>query len=155
MRVTLTAIYLAATAASLLAAVVTERRRRSPAAKWLVLLILAAGAWALFDALELQLSTPDGKRFVSQLQYLAIVSVAPLFFHTAFVLSRLEERITRWVLAAVWSIPLVTLGFAWTSAWHSALWTGVTIPDPRTNLGVYEYGWWFWVFALHSYVLLL
>jgi PAS domain-containing protein len=44
---------------------------------------------------------------------------------------------------------------AWTSPWHDWLWTSIEIPDPSTNIGVYRYGWWFWVFAAHSYTVLV
>lgn len=148
----LSVVYLGAALVSATAAVLVWRRRAAPTGRPLMLMLLAAAFWALLDALELRATTIEGKRFVSQIQYLAITSVAPLYFHVAFSLARRTVALTRPVLLAVWGIPAITLSIAWTSHWHGLLWTGITIPDPSTNLGVYHYGPWFWVLVAHNYV---
>lgn len=151
----LTLVYLVSAGVAGTAALLTWRRRDAPGALPLALMILAAALWASLDAVELQAATVSAKRLVSQVQYLAVVTTAPLFLHAAASLSHrdrlLEARPVRW---AVWAIPALTLVVAWTSAWHSWLWTEISIPDPATNLGVYSYGWWFWVFTAHAYLLL-
>jgi PAS domain-containing protein len=154
MRNAIELLYLCAATASVLTAMVLRRRRHTSEGGWLTLLVLAAGLWALADAIELQASTVELKRLASQFQYFAVVSVAPLFLHSALVLARIRRPLTRPVLLAVWGIPALTLIVAWTSRWHDWLWTAIEIPNPATNIGVYHYGWWFWIFALHSYVLL-
>ena len=117
-------------------------------------MVLSAAFWAFGDALELSVTGPDAKRLMSQIQYLGVVSVAPFFLHAVLALSRMEKRLSRAVLLAVWGVPLITLGVAWTSQWHHWLWKSITVPDPVSNAGVYQYGWWFWIFAAQSYVLL-
>jgi PAS domain-containing protein len=154
LRLALALVYLLAATASVVAAVVLVRRRAGSAGLWLALVILASGFWAALDALDLQLATVAAKRLLSQIQYPAIVSVAPCFFHAAAALARAEARIHRGIRLAVWLIPVLTVAVAWTSHWHVWLWREITIPNPSTNLGVYEYGWWFWVFAFHAYILL-
>jgi PAS domain-containing protein len=154
MRIALTLTYLAAVLASVLAAAALLGRRNVRAGIWLALLILAAGFAAAGDAVELQAFTVAGKRLISQIQYIGIVCMPPFYFHAAAALSRLEARLTRPVLVAVWLVPALTLVVAATSQWHGWLWLDITIPDAATNLGVYEYGWWFWVFVAHSYLLL-
>jgi PAS domain S-box-containing protein len=154
MRLTLTIVYLAAAATSVAAALVLLRRRQMSAGVWLALTILAAGFWALCDAFELQAVTASGKRLISQAQYLGVVTAAPFYFHAATALARLESGAPRLRLAAVWLVPALTLVAAWTSRWHDWLWRDVSIPDPATNLGVYEYGSWFWLFTAHAYLLL-
>jgi hypothetical protein len=155
MKNAITLFYISAAVASILTAMILRRRRHAPEERWLTLMVLLSGMWALGDAIELQASTPDAKRLASQVQYLATVSVAPVFLYAALALSHLKRRIVGWMLPAVWGIPLLTLLVAWTSAWHSWLWTSIEIPDPSTGIGVYRYGWWFWIFAMHSYALLL
>ena len=148
----LSVIYIGAAFVSAAAAVLVWRRRALPTGRPLMLLLLAAAFWALLDALELRATTIEGKRFVSQLQYLSITTVAPLYFHVAFSLARRTASLTRPVLLAVWGIPVLTLLIAWTSHWHGLLWRDITIPDLSTNLGVYHYGPWFWVLVAHNYV---
>jgi PAS domain-containing protein len=154
MKNALELFYLCAAVASVLTAAIIRRRRAAPEAAVLTMLVLAAGAWAFGDAIELLANTVTLKRVVAQFQYFAIVAVAPLFLHTSLVLADVRRSLDRRVLLAVWLIPALTVLVAWTSMWHTWLWTSIEIPDPTTNLGVYHYGWWFWVFALHSYALL-
>jgi PAS domain-containing protein len=129
-------------------------RRHSTASRPLALLLLSAAFWALCDAIEISVTGVNSKRLVSQVQYLSVVSVAPLFLHSALALSRLEKHLTRPVLWVVWGIPIASLAVAWTSQWHHWLWKEILIPDPVSNAGVYVYGWWFWVLAAQSYILL-
>jgi PAS domain-containing protein len=155
MKNAITLFYISAAVASVLTAMILRRRRHAPEERWLTLMVLLSGLWALGDAIELQASTPDAKRFASQIQYLATVSVAPVFLYAALALSHIKKRIRGWMIPAVWGVPILTLLIAWTSAWHDLLWTSIEIPDPGTGIGLYHYGWWFWVFALHSYALLV
>jgi hypothetical protein len=155
MKNAITLFYISAAVASVLTAMILRRRRNAPEERWLTLMVLLSGLWALGDAIELQASTPDTKRLASQLQYFASVSVAPIFLYAALALSHIKREITGWTRAAVWGIPVLTLLVAWTSRWHSWLWTSIEIPDPSTGIGLYSYGWWFWVFAAHSYALLV
>ncbi len=117
-------------------------------------MLLGAAFWALCDAIEVSVTGIPAKRLVSQVQYLSVATVAPLFLHSALSLSRSEKHLTRVLLWAVWGIPAITLVVAGTSQWHHWLWKEILIPDPVSNVGVYVYGWWFWVLAVHSYVLL-
>lgn len=129
-------------------------RRRATASRPLALMLLSAAFWALCDAIELSVTGVDAKRLVSQVQYLSATSTAPLFLHSALALSRLEKYLSRKVLWAVWGIPVASLGIAWTSQWHHWLWKEILVPDPNLNVGVYVYGWWFWILAAQSYILL-
>lgn len=129
-------------------------RRQATASRPLALMLLSAAFWALCDAVEISVTGVNAKRLVSQVQYLSVASVAPLFFHSALALSRLEKHLSRTVLWAVWAIPVASLGIAWTSQWHRWLWKEIVVPDPVSNVGVYVYGWWFWVLAVQSYILL-
>ena len=117
-------------------------------------MLLSAAFWAFCDAIEVSVTGVNSKRLVSQVQYLSVASVAPLFFHSALALSRLQKHLNRLALWAIWGIPVATLAVAWTSQWHHWLWKEILVPDPVTNAGVYVYGWWFWILAAQSYILL-
>ncbi|MBX3278727.1 MAG: hypothetical protein KF868_12055 [Acidobacteria bacterium] len=152
----LTAIYLTAALIGATAAVIVWLRRAAAAAALPLAGMLAAAAfWAFCDAIEAQLTTVDGKQLISQFQYFGVVSAGPFFFHAAMVLARLERNLSRAVKLAVWGVPVVSLILAWTSDWHRWLWQTITIPDTETNVAFYHYGWWFWIFTAHYYLVIL
>lgn len=153
-RATLTLLYaLAAVLAGIAGWLVW--RRGVAASRPLALMIFSSAFWSFCDILELNATQVATKRMVSQVQYLSGTCVAPLFLLTALALSHKQKYLNRAVQWAIWTIPAATLAFAWTSQWHSWLWTSVTIPNPVTRIAVYRYGWWFWVFVAHSWVLFL
>jgi signal transduction histidine kinase/CheY-like chemotaxis protein len=150
----LTSIYVGATLVGGVGASIVWRRRQVEGGRPLALMLLAAAFWAFCDALELQATSVDAKRTISQVQYLGVVLAAPFFFHAAFALSRRESRLTTPILWAIWTVPLCTLAVAWTSKWHMWLWRAITIVGDGSNRGIYHYGWWFWILTTHHYVLL-
>ncbi|PYV90229.1 MAG: hypothetical protein DMG05_11105 [Acidobacteria bacterium] len=150
----LTSIYVGATLVGGVGASIVWRRRQVEGGRPLALMLLAAAFWAFCDALELQATSVEAKRTISQVQYLGVVLAAPFFFHAAFALSRRESRLTTPILWAIWTIPLCTLAVAWTSKWHMWLWRAITIAGDGSNRGVYHYGWWFWILTAQHYVLL-
>lgn len=146
-------LYVMAAVTGFVAAAILWRHRGRPGARPLAVMLAATGLWAACDAIELTLATVEGRRLISQVQYLGVVSAAPLFLHAAFALAgRTTPLPARWVLA-IWSIPVTTLAVAWTSAWHTWLWTAIRVPPTGIGPGVYEYGAWFWVLALDHYIL--
>lgn len=146
-------LYAIAAVTGFVAAAVVWSHRARPGARPLALMLAATGVWAGCDTVELTLATVEGRRLISQVQYFGVVSAAPLFLHAAFGLAgRTTPLPARWVIA-IWSIPVATLAVAWTSAWHSWLWTAIRVPSAGIGPGVYEYGTWFWVLALDHYIL--
>jgi PAS domain-containing protein len=116
----------------------------------------AAAVWAACDAVEVHLGTVDAHRFISQIQYFGVVSAAPFFLEAALALGRLDAWLERpLVRVAIWAVPLVTLVMAWTSAWHSWLWTRIVLPEEGELFARFDYGWWFWILMAQHYVLLL
>lgn len=149
----LTVAYSTSALISLGAALAVIRRREVRGGRALGLMLLAAALWAACDAIEVHLPTVQGRLFISQVQYFGVVSCAPFFFHAAMELARLEGLLTRPMLFAVWSVPLITLGMAWTNNFHQLLWTSIELPKPGAVLSTYNYGWWFWVLAVQNYLL--
>lgn len=153
--ITFSLVYLLAAVIALAAASVIWPRRDAPGGTPLAMMLVAAAFWAVCDAIELHVPTVDGKRLVSQFQYLGVISAAPYFFHAAMELAGLRARLTRTVLVLVWGIPLVSLLMAWTSQWHRLLWTGILLPSGDMPFAVYNYGWWFWVLTAQHYLLMI
>jgi len=148
-------VYLLGAAIALAAAAVIWRRRTAPGARPLALMLVAAASWAVGDVFELHARTTDGKQLVSQIQYLGVVSAAPLFFHGALELAGREARLAPRVVALVWGVPLLSLLAAWTNPWHHWLWTDIVLPSGALPFATYLYGWWFWVLMAQHYLLVL
>jgi PAS domain-containing protein len=142
-------------AVTALAAAAAIWRRTAPGARPLMLMLVAAAFWAICDAIELHLATADGKQFISQIQYLGVVSAAPFFFHGALELAGRSTRLTRRLIALVWGVPLLSLVAAWTNPWHHWLWTEIVLPSGDLPFATYRYGWWFWVLTAQHYLLVL
>ena len=147
-------VYGAAALVAFLAFAVMWRRRGALGARPLALMMLAAGVWALADAVELQVPSIAGKRLVSQFQYFGVVSAAPFFFHAAMALAGRGEELSRRLLVAVWAVPIVSLAMAWTNPWHRLLWSNIVAPRDGSPFATYEYGWWFWVLTAQNYLLM-
>jgi len=148
-------VYLVAGAAGLITCRVVWRNRDAPGGAPLALMVLAAAVWALIATIELQIPTVDGKRFVSQFEYFAIVTLAPLFYHAARELAGGPRRRSSRELALIWGVPVVTVVMAWTNTWHGWLWSAIDAPLPGSPFAIYHYGWWFWVLTVQNYVLML
>jgi PAS domain S-box-containing protein len=133
----------------------TWRRRSKPGAGSFVLLSLAALLWAITTVVEKLVSGTPSKIFVSQIQYLGIVCIAPLWFMFALAYTNRAEIRSRKVLVGLWLLPLVTLGLAWTNSYHHLLWMDVipTASAPGAPT-IYQHGPWFWIFLAYVYVLL-
>jgi len=153
--VTFSLVYLLAAAIALAAVAVIWPRRAAPGGTPLALMLLAAAFWAVCDAIELHLSTVDGKRLISQIQYIGVISAAPFFFHAAMALSGRTGRIRPALVVAVWGVPVASLLFAWTNPWHNWLWTGIELPPGDLPFAHYRYGWWFWVLTAQHYLLMV
>jgi PAS domain-containing protein len=147
-------LYAGGALASLGVAMLTWRRHEVPGGRDLSMLLLAGGFWALCDALEVRAQSLEARRLISEVQYLGVVCVGPLFLRAALALGRVRARWGPGIRLAVWAIPLATLALAWTSASHGWLWTAIEQPPPGSPFASYRYGTWFWLFAAHQYALL-
>jgi PAS domain-containing protein len=146
-------LYVGAASAGLVAAAIVWRHRAKPGARALAWMLVASAFWALCDALELGAATVGARRLISQVQYLGVVSAAPLFLHAAVALSGRRTPLPASWVVAIWIVPVATLAVAWTSTSHDLLWTAIRIPAGGVGPGIYEYGWWFWVLTADHYLL--
>ena len=155
LTVVVTIIYACAAVIGVIASVVTWSRRGVTGARPLGGMILAGSLWAACDAVEVNLGDVGSRILVSQIQYLGVFCISPLFVHASVALTRLERLLgSWWARVAIWGIPVATLAVAWVVPWQRWLWTSVDPPARGGIFAVYHYGPWFWIFAGHSYLLL-
>jgi len=147
--------YAASAALTVAVLAIVWPRRHAPGGIELARVLVAVAFWAACDAIELQVPTLAGKQLVAQLQYIGVVSAAPLFFHAARVLSGHGARVSTLGLALVWTVPLLSLVCAWTNNWHHWLWTEIVAPSGNSPFAVYRYGWWIWVLVTHQYIVMV
>jgi diguanylate cyclase (GGDEF)-like protein/PAS domain S-box-containing protein len=134
-------------------AVVSWHQRPASGAAWLTWLLVALAQWALFYALELLLPVMEAKIWAAKLQYLGIVSVAPLWLLFTLDYTRQTHRITRRVLVCLGVVPAIVLLIVFTNEWHNQFWKQIFLStDPRaTGLLVFEHGPAFWLTAAYTY----
>lgn len=128
-------------------------RRSKPGAKPLAFLMLAAAEWAIMVAFEASASTQVEKIFWSQVSYIGIVSVAPLFFLFSYMYSSNGRKPPLPLLVGIWVIPAITFILAATNQNHYLVWSGFDF-RADVNVVIYHHGVVFWVHIIYLYILL-
>jgi PAS domain S-box-containing protein len=141
---------------TLLMAVAGWRRRTAPGALPFALLMLAVAWWAGWRALEGAAVNEALKLTFGKLEYLGVVSIAPLWLMAALSYCGFERWLTRRNLIWLWAIPVITLALALTNDWHGWLWNSVS-PASELSGGnlTYHRGWWWYLAIVYYYVLLV
>jgi PAS domain S-box-containing protein len=155
LSILIVAILALATASALLVALIGWQRRAAPGSMPFLWLMLAIAYWCSISALHTLTPSISGRVLLAKAQYFAIANVPLLWLLFALDYGRWRVLSSRW-LAALATIPAITIAMAWTNEWHGLLWSSIVpaSPDPGARL-VYHYGPWFWVAASYNYLLLL
>lgn len=141
-----------------LLAIFIARSRPTPDSRALMLMILGASLWAFGYALEILAPDLQAKIFWAKFQYFGIILVPPAWVIFAFrhpgAPARLEEL--KKFRAAMWVIPALTLGLAWTNEAHHLVWREVELiaVGPLQILEI-DHGPWFWVYIAFTYSAIL
>ncbi len=132
------------------------RKRPAPGATPFVWLMLAAAAWAIMITFEFVTKTPEATRVWHQSKYFFIVLVPVIWFIFAMQYSGQRSwPVPSWIRLLV-VIPLITLVMVWTNGLHGFIYGGISFTTtPPVILIAGEYGAWFWVHAIYSYLLML
>jgi len=123
-----------------------------------VWLSAAIAVWCLAGAGHAITDSLTGKLLWSKLQYLGIVSVAPLWLLFTAEYAGVDwfrhesRRAPAARMVALWGVPAATIVLAATNEWHHAVWSSVTLA--AGGGAVYSHGWWFWVAAAYNYALM-
>jgi PAS domain S-box-containing protein len=148
------AILVVAAASMLWVALISGRRQAAPGVQPFQWLALAIAYWCMLSAFH-TLSPSVAERVLwAKAQYLAIASVPLLWLLFALDYGRWRV-VSGGRLALLATIPLITIGMAWSNEWHGWLWSSITPVSAEAGARlIYRYGPWFWVAASYNYLLL-
>ena len=120
------------------------RRRKVPGGVALAHLFLAVATWCFFSGMETTSLTESQRYLWSSLSYIGLCNVAPLLLVAAIQYSDSAWPLTPWLLGVFWSVPVLTIGLAFTNSLHHLVWTGISAgPVAGTNTVIYHHGPWY------------
>ncbi|MBN1836627.1 MAG: PAS domain-containing protein, partial [Spirochaetales bacterium] len=159
MSFVLTPFVIALGASAALSAVVAALvlgRCRVPGAAALAALMIAVCSWSVASALEAAVLGQEGKWLFSKLAYLGTVSTGPLFLLFSVHYSLPGARFRPAPALALWIVPGLVMGAAFTNEHHGLLWTGMS-PGALagSNLMIYGHGIVFWVMIIYQLLTVL
>ena len=131
-------------------------RRSARGALPLAVLFLVVSVWSISYLIELAVVSYQASSTWLKIQYLGIVCVPViwLLFCLRYANIRLPRISTFILILSV--IPLITLGLVFTNGDHHLIWSRLSfINRYDINLLALNYGSWFWVHSLYSFLLYL
>jgi len=132
------------------------RHRQTRSAIPFAILSTAIAGWTIGYACQLTAVDIDAKRIFANIEYIGItiVPIAWLIFTVDF--SNNESWLHRKYFGLLMMVPSITILLAWTDPFHGLVRTHVGLEDKGGYvLAITEYGSWFWVHTIYSYVLLV
>ncbi len=142
--------------ASILLACLVWRRRSAPGAFASVFFFAAVTQWALGYAVELSSRQQAVQVLLAKVEYLGIAAVPVTWLAFVLQYTRRNKWLDKRSLAALSTIPLVTLLLVWSNELHGLVWSDIQQAEsgPLVLLKV-THGPWFWVHMGYSYLLLV
>ncbi|MCF7824632.1 MAG: PAS domain S-box protein [Candidatus Marinimicrobia bacterium] len=139
---------------SISVAVFSFTHRKSKSTIYLILLTLAISEWAFAGIFETAALSIDLKILWTRISYLGIV-LTPLFYLLlALSHGQHENFLKKRLIALLALVPALTFIIAITPKFQQWLWLSISISE-NGNIGLYEHGFWFYVNAFYSYLLIL
>jgi len=129
-------------------------RRIDRTGAYFAILMLIVAVWAFTQAMERSIPDASVKILFSKLQYLAVVSVAPLWLLFALSYGKREGSMTLIQRVLVWVFPGIILALAMTNELHGLVWPRITpdSPFPDAQL-IYGHGPAVWANAVFAYTM--
>jgi PAS domain S-box-containing protein len=129
------------------------KRRHSEGVISLMLFELFALIWVISDAFEGISTLLSQKIFWAKIAYIGI-TISPVFYLMFTLIYAQQKRVVnRLFFSFLLIIPILTLLLAFTNSAHGLIWRKISL-DGDTGRAVYQYGTWFWIFAVYEYILL-
>ncbi len=121
----------------------------------LCLLLAAVGLSSLAYGLNLSATALHQKLFWNNVEYLGAAFIIPLILVTALALTGHDRWLRPAPLAALFSIPTMTLFLNWTNAWHHLYYTRTWL-EPSSSLSILakERGPFYLLFFLYTYLVI-
>ncbi len=151
-RLLFTTVLLLSGASTLVLAVFAYRNREIPGALPFAGLSAARAYWAFVCAVRRQVTDPDLRIALLQLQWLAHPMIPLFLFLFGLNYTGNDELMSARTVAVVAAIPTVVVLAAWTNPWHHLLWTDQTIHMVEgMAVLVPTYGPLFWINIVYGY----
>jgi PAS domain S-box-containing protein len=131
-------------------------QHRSRGSTTFAIMSAAIGWWLIGYAIELHSQTLEQALFWTRFQYLGLVSVPPLWLVFALQYGDLFRLRWLWRSGVLAVIPAVTVLLAWTNGYHGLVWQTIDFKQvDGLRLIALQYGPWFVIHAMYSYILVL
>ncbi|MGB1249735.1 MAG: histidine kinase N-terminal 7TM domain-containing protein [Candidatus Promineifilaceae bacterium] len=151
----LSLVLISAAIVSGLSAVSAAGRNYIPGNKSYVAFMVGVVVWLSGYTLEIASLSFENKLFWAKFQYLGIPFITPVFvlFLAQYVSSRWLRY--RWLVALMFIVPMSTATFIWVQT--DLIWAKISEPIEAGGISVlrFEYGPWFYLNVLYSYLFLL
>ena len=132
------------------------KRKQVQGAKWFALMLAAVGLWSLTYALELMATAPSTKLFWIKIEYIGIVSLAPLWLMFSLTYTHKDKWGSGWSRYVIWIVPIISYLLVLSNDYHHFHYLDVSysIGTPGYQLEI-THGPGFYLFTAYSYILLL
>ncbi len=130
-------------------------KRSNPDALYFSFLMLAVSIWTITGSFEMASISISTKILWSQISYLGIVFVGPLWL--LFTLSYTDNE--KWLklkfIGPLMVIPVVILFLVATNGWFGLIWPTITPSSSQPGaLLIYGHGIGFYIYAIYTYILI-
>ena len=151
---TISWILLITTLISVLVALIAWQRRNRLVAKYLILLACGAAVWTFSYIFETAATDVSHVLLWAQISYLGVTTVPLSYFLLALAYGQHYKYLIPRNIILLSIVPLFTLLMVATHNWHHLWYTSISI-DPNSNMPIYGYSIWFWLYVIYSYLLLV
>jgi PAS domain S-box-containing protein len=130
-------------------------KRSNPDAFYFSFLMLAVSIWALTGAIEMTSASISTKVFWSQISYLGIVFVGPLWILFTLSYTDYGKWLKRPFIGLLMIVPIIIVILVLTNGWHGLIWSTITPSSSQPgSLIIYGHGLGFYVNVAYSYFLM-
>ncbi len=153
---TYTALLLFTTCLNIFLAWNIWKRRRISGSIYLFFIILAAALWSFTGAMELASTTIPPKLLWGKISYIAITTVAPLWFLFTITYSKNQSKVKRQHTLLLFIIPALTTLLAFSNEMHGLVWPGFSYLETSAGLIIlYKHGIAAIISSIYSYGLMI
>ena len=131
---TYTALLLFTTCLNIFLAWNIWKRQKISGSIYLFFIILAAALWSFTGAMELASTTIASKILWGKISYIAITTVAPLWFLFTVTYSKNQSKVKRQHTILLLIIPALTTLLAFTNELHGLVWPGFSYLETSAGL---------------------
>jgi hypothetical protein len=130
-------------------------KRSNPDAFYFSFLMLAVSIWSITGAIEMTLTIFSTKIFWSQISYLGIVFVGPLWILFTLSYTDYGKWLKKTFIGMLMIVPIIILILVLTNEWHGLIWPTFTASSNLPgSIIIYGHGLGFYVNVAYSYILM-